>query len=155
MRYSTWILMFPLYLVAFFFADAIQYLVNMLIGTDHVMFVTTRIIQLLNENAHTDSEMVNSIVVTCIWTHSWYALGSTFFRSHKFAWALSTVILIVLTMIQFWLIPTGDWGIADKQTPMSTIVLTDAIYGVLTLFNFWLSYKLFCRTQVIGKFVNI
>ena len=153
MRYSTWIIILPLYLVAFFFADAIQYLVNMLIGTDHVMFVTTRIIQLLNENAHTDSEMVNSIVVTCIWTHSWYALGSTFFRSHKFAWILTTVVIIVVCMLCIWLLPDGT-GYSDKDSAQVTFGW-DVFYAVWFLGNFWLSYRLFCRQQVIGKFVNL
>ena len=160
MRYSTWILLLPLYIVAFFGADLVQYLVNVIWGNENLTFVTTVVINNLSDTftklpKETSRPILHGVVVFVLLFHSVYALGGTFFRSHKFAWALSTVILIVLTMIQFWLIPTGDWGIADKQTPMSTIVLTDAIYGVLTLFNFWLSYKLFCRTQVIGKFVNI
>jgi hypothetical protein len=26
---------------------------------------------------------------------------------------------------------------------------------LLVVLNFWLSYRLFCRTQVVGRFVNL
>ena len=41
MRYSTWILLVPIVLLAFFAADLIQYIVNFLLGRDYTTFVTT------------------------------------------------------------------------------------------------------------------
>jgi hypothetical protein len=35
------------------------------------------------------------------------------------------------------------------------LIAWDALYGAWFLLNFWLSYRLFCRQQVIGKFVNL
>ena len=31
----------------------------------------------------------------------------------------------------------------------------NTIYVLLVVLNFWLSYRLFCRQQVIGKLVNV
>ena len=40
MRYSTWIILLPLYIVAFLGADLVQYLVNVIWGNENLAFVT-------------------------------------------------------------------------------------------------------------------
>ena len=98
--------------------------------------------------------LVHTLLVLTIWFHSIYALGATFFRSRKYNWVLTTIVIILLTIVQAWIFPF------EEHTPykeMSTMdfVIGDVAAGLWIVLNFWLSYKLFCRTQVIGKFVNI
>lgn len=165
MRYSTWLLLLPLYIVAFFAADLIQYVVNVLFGHDGVMFVTTAMKDIVNgfmrgispEGDYTFSNrqwrILHALIAVFLWIHSFYALGGTFFRSHKFAWVLTTVAFIVLTSLLIWV--TLDSSNDLDKVSVHELVIWDVIYGAWFLLNFWLSYRCFCRQQVIGKFVNL
>ena len=160
MRYSTWILLIPLYVLAFFGADLIQYLVNVIGGNEQVMFVTAKMIEKLGDMEHKASayprnEMI-IIYLLLFWAHSAYALGATFFRSHKYSAIFTTVAIIVIGMLHNILVPSLGHEMEDGSVVFSAsdkIFLV--IYGIWALVNFWLSYRLFCRNQVIGKFVNL
>jgi hypothetical protein len=159
MRYGTWILLLPLYIVAFLGADLVQYLVNVIWGSKDVMFVTTVVIDhidaLWTRMPNSNRTIVNGVIVCALLFHSLYALGGTFFRSHKYSWVLTTVSIIVLCMVIFWLSPESSEGSIDREHTTKELLAWDALYGVWFLVNFWLSYRLFCRQQVIGKFVNL
>ena len=154
MRYSTWILLFPLYVVAFLSADLIQYLVHVILGHDFATFVTAELlnhIHVLKDIPLSKSNWLD-LVIFLFWLHSLYALGVTFFRSRKFNWVLTTLVFIAFGLLCGWMF-SGD---AESETSHTwTNVLMDVFCFVWVLVNFWLSYKLFCRTQVIGKFVNL
>jgi hypothetical protein len=159
MRYSTWMILLPLYIVAFLGADLVQYLVNVLRDGEHVMFVTTVFIDhvsaLLARLPYASRNLLNGIITCVFLFHSFYALGGTFFRSHKYSWVMTTVSIIVLSMVILWLSPESSEGSVDKEYTMMELIAWDALYGAWFLLNFWLSYRLFCRQQVIGKFVNL
>ena len=158
MRYSTWILVVPVVLLAFFGADLIQYVVNWLVGRDYTTFVTTHFLfdeHLIKWRANICNEMSRdgafNHYFTGLWLHSVYALGATFFRSHKFNAVFTTIIIIVGLMGFVW-----AFGGESKEVVASSSYTVDyVIWSVLTVVNFWLSYRLFCRTQVIGKYVNL
>ena len=157
-RYSTWIILLPLYIVGFLGADLVQYLVNVIWGNENLTFVTTVVINNLSDTftklpKETSRPILHGVVVFVLLFHSVYALGGTFFRSHKFAWILTTVVIIVAGMLRVWLVPE-ETGYSDDDS--SQVVFGwDVFYAVWFLVNFWLSYRLFCRQQVIGKFVNL
>ena len=158
MRYSTWTLLLPLYIVAFFGADLVQYLVNVIWGNEHQAFVTTALIDHVNALSvrlpnNSPRNMWHGVIACVLLFHSVYALGGSFFRSHKFAWVLTTVVIIVVCMLCIWLLPEGT-GYSDKDSSQVTFGW-DVFYAVWFLGNFWLSYRLFCRQQIIGKFVNL
>jgi len=160
MRYSTWILLLPLYIVAFLGADLVQYLVNVIWGNENVTFVTTALIDHIKElsvrlpKKYESTRTIWHGVIACVLLfHSVYTLGGTFFRSHKFAWVLTTVAIILVSMLCIWLLPDGT-GYSDWDSSQVTFGW-DMFYAVWFLGNFWLSYRLFCRQQVIGKFVNL
>ena len=158
MRYSTWILVVPVLFLAFFAADLIQYVVNWLVGRDYTTFVTTHFLfneHLVSWRTHVWNELSEdgafNHYFTALWLHSVYALGATFFRSRKFNPIFTTIIIIVGLMGFVW-----AFGGESKEVVASSSYTVDyVIWSVLTVVNFWLSYKLFCRTQVIGKFVNV
>ena len=145
-RYCSWITLIPIFIAASFFADLIQYVVNWLLGHDKTMLVASKIIYLLGENTVVSPRLINSLLVVALWINSWYALGGTFFRSRKYAWILCTLSLIVLGMILFWVMPSNVHFEINDRTDTLTIVIIDAI---------WLSFKCFCRTQNIGRIINI
>ena len=159
MRYSTWIILLPLYVMAFFGADLIQYLVNVLAGNEYVQFVTTKLFDMTSDTMKhlwtTQRRfMLTEFFVAMLWLHSVYALGGTFFRSHKHAALLTTVAIIVYGLLHVWLFGMGNSS--DEINPFDKVdIIWCVVYGTLIIVNFWLSYKLFCRTQVIGKFVNL
>lgn len=104
---------------------------------------------------------VTSLTLVVIWAQSIYILGSAFFRRH--AWFLTTAVMFVLTMLVSGAITYGAYRLMDiidfdeyevNETALfgwSVVVLT-----VLTLVNYWLSYRIFSRMQVINnKWVNL
>jgi len=153
MRYATWIILLPLYVIAFFAADLLQYLVNVIGGNEQVMFVTTKMIDKFGDIAKNLSKYPSStmllIYALLFWFHSLYALGATFFRSHKYSAIFTTVVIIVMGMFSVWI--SND---VEDEGP-HTYKYMALFHVVWALVNLWLSYKLFCRTQVKGKFVNI
>ena len=159
MRYATWLILLPLYVIAFFGADLIQYLVNVLGGNEYVMFVTTKLIDMENDTmrhlwTNQRTYMMTDFFPSMLWLHSVYALGGTFFRSHKYAALLTTAAVIVLGLLHVWLFGMED--LYDENKPSDTVdIIWCTFYGILTIVNFWLSYRLFCRNQVIGRFVNL
>ena len=163
MRYSTWIILLPLYIVGFFAADLVQYLVNVLSGHEGA-FLTVKMVDVYGiinnsiNNSFEGSEVqkwrfLHGMIIFAIWLNSLYALGGTFFRSRKFSWVLTTVAIIVLIMLFETVCPEGSDD--NKGFTMREVVVWDVIYAAWIIVNFWLSYRLFCRQQVIGKFVNL
>jgi len=153
MRYSSWILLLPLYAIAFLSADLIQYLVHMIMGHDYAMFVTAELmdhIHVLKDIPLSKSNWLD-IAIFLFWLHALYALGGTFFRSRKFNWVLTTIVFIAFCMVCMWSFDTDIKSEPHTWTHRVMVVF----YFVWALVNFWLSYKLFCRTQVISKFVNL
>ena len=162
MRYSTWIFVLGLSMIGYFGADLVQYIINWLIG-NNPQFVTSALFSQTNPfslNWQTVSSMPAKIAVSMmmifIWFHSCFALGATFFRSHKYSWILTILVLIFLSMVQTWLLPDLDSDPFDNNgKPTTLFYITEIFYGIWTIVNYWLSYRIFCRTQNIGKFVNL
>jgi uncharacterized membrane protein YidH (DUF202 family) len=91
-----------------------------------------------------------------VWLHSLYAVGATFFRSHKYNWILTSIALIALSIILGALWPESVAPMRiDEHTPVSVLRILCMVMAVLTVFDFWLSYRIFCRHQVIGSYVNL
>ena len=156
MRYATWLVLLPLYLVAFFCADLMQYLVNVLLGNDYVSFVTKTVYDIFALKIdYIPTHTLAAVFVVGLWLNSWYALGGTFFRSHKYAWIFTTIALIVLFVIQSSIFTYSDYQEMKKEVATMDYVIMDSISLAWTVLNFWLSYRIFCRTKNIARFVNI
>jgi hypothetical protein len=158
MRYSTWLILLPIYTVALMGADLIQYLVNIMMNHEYTTFVMSFIVDKLS-NANMSDEWVpkaawHAIIVMALATHSFYALGGTFFRSHKYAWVYTSVAFVVLGMLSIWLTPESGKMENNSQPSTLEYVIWDSISAIWMIFNFWLSYRCFCRTQNIGRFIN-
>ena len=157
MRYSTWLIQFPFFVVAFFGADLMQYVFHLVLGHDYGQFVTAGVANVLSKTikfSDSTQDMHSSIVI-CVWMHSVFALGATFFRSRKFNGVLSLAVIIMIGILVIWLAPKHSMLQYDHESTTLSYVLGSVIYIGLILLNFWLSYRLFCRQQVIGKFINL
>ncbi len=153
MRYASWILLLPLYLVALLGADVLQYVVNLMVGHENVTFVTSTLVDSLSRlfqldvHSHLRHVLLHSVLSLSVLFHSLYALGATFFRTRKFNWVLTTLVIILLAIVPHVSVPAAEATTTD-------ILITDLVALCWTILNFWLSYRLFCRQQVIGKFIN-
>lgn len=151
MRYSIWILALPCYILSFVVADAVQFLLNTLLRHEGTMWV----IQYLMNYTHHLSWMFDEtpsylLILDVVWLHSVFVVGATFFRSHKYNWILTALVLTVGFIVLVTFLPTRY-----IQVHTSPSLLKGAAYILLIAFNFWLSFRLFCRQQVIGKFMNL
>jgi hypothetical protein len=153
MRYATWILMLPLTVAAFLIADGVQYVVNVMLGHEWVQTVTGFIAEIDYNHLFGPNprRTLLALFMLLLWIHSMYAVGATLFRSLKHNWLLTSVVLIAgyLLLICFvkWTTLNCFWW--NNHGMFSLLFLC------LTVLNFWLSYWLFCRQQVKGRFVNV
>jgi len=159
MRYVSWILLIPLYMVATVAADLVQYVFGLVVGHEEVRFVIPATMEMLSKvwsqvPADKHSIVAIGLVMLFFWFQSVYALGATFFRTNKYNWIPTTAIIIVLVLLLVWLSPDKGNINLVKDDSASDIVM-NVIYVVWVVLNFWLSYRFFCRRQVIGKFVNV
>ena len=160
-RYSYWLLLLPSFVGSFVVADLLQYLVNLLLGHESRMLVMQYVMRIDFNIVFPPSNVVPRSLIACIvltfvWFHSCYAVGATFFRSHKYSWIMTSAILIVLGVICGALRPNDEISRSiSSDTAINLLRLWDVAYIFLIALNFWLSYKFFCRQQVIGKFVNV
>ena len=160
-RYSYWLLLLPSFVGSFIVADLLQYLVNWLSGHEGRMLVMQYLMSLDFNIVFPPSNVVPRSLIACIvltfvWLHSCYAVGATFFRSHKHSWILTSVALIAFGIILGSLWPHDEISRSiSSHTAISLLRLWNVIYIFLIAFNYWLSYKFFCRQQVIGKYVNV
>ncbi len=153
MRYASWILLQPLYLAAFLAADLLQYVAHLVMGYGDGRFVAAALAEtwsILVEHQWMP-KAVHVLIPIAVWLHSLYALGATFFRSRRFNWVLTSISLMLLSTLQVWLLPSVPY----REATTSHFILNDVFCTFWIVLNFWLSYRLFCRRQVIGKFVNL
>lgn len=156
MRYSYWLLLLPSFAGSFVVADLLQYLVNWLLGHEGRMLVMQYMGSPQLNIGAVPRPVGVCIVLTFVWIHSCYAIGATFFRSHKYSWIMTSATLIVLGVILGVLLPHDEIARSiSSDTAINLVRLWDVIYLFLIALNFWLSYRFFCRQQVIGRFVNL
>lgn len=149
MRYASWIILLPIQLAAFFGADLIQYMFGMVVGHEQVKLVTSAVIEFCQSDMPLSYRM--TFVWLLVWLHSLYAVGATFFRFRKHNWIATSLVVIVVGMLLSAI--AGHWQNVNMFW-WNNHGFFNQLFLVLVVVNFWLSYRFFCRAQVIGKFVN-
>lgn len=139
-------------ILAFAAADLVQIIVNIIIGNEvksSIPFIYITIIDGSEEGLPFIEFLAMYLVY--VWIHSLYILGGVFFRKNQFV--LTTLVNIVLAIVLTKIIKeTGIFiFIDDIQTTFIIVFLI-----LLIALNYYLSYKLFCRIQVINnKWINL
>ena len=108
MRYSYWLLLLPSFVGSFVVADLLQYLVNWLLGHEGRMLVMQYMGSPQLNIGAVPRPVGVCIVLTFVWLHSCYAVGATFFRSHKHSWIMTSATLIAFGIILGSLWPHDD-----------------------------------------------
>lgn len=155
--------------VAFCLADLFRMLVSLIAGVSitgsavplflSMIFANTNVsINSLNTN---DVAFATAIFVMAhawsFWVHSLYILGGTLFRRRQFV--LTTlahcIIGLAFTPIIVDFVDSLDNETAEQM--FCTVMWTaGSVFTLLFLFNWWLSYKIFRRMQVINnKWLNL
>lgn len=151
--------------LAFFAADCIRMMFNTVMGwspTSSIlsmlaagpMFHDPGLMWFISSLSAETVASVVLMVLAMIWTHSFYILGSAFFRRHAFL--LTTIVLMFIQMALAMTAATVDYE-GPSIAMVVTARYTAAVFIlVLTIFNYWASYRLFIRTNVINnKWINI
>ena len=111
-------------------------------------------------------ELTAFVVGSYLWFHSLYILGGSLFRRQQFlltsiaivigfflfVWTTHTLAEVsgVNNRFEFMALHDGVWHVH-----WSYYIILTAEYG-LTALHYWLSYKIFCRMQVINnKWLNV
>ena len=111
---------------------------------------------LINNGAFVPQGIMNTLVF--FWFHSLFVLGGSYFGKHAFFKTCGTMISVVLAFVGLGiLLDTVEvWNIIRPlidllaQLPESTaFLLISFIFFCFTCVNWWFSYKLFTRQQVI------
>ena len=161
-RYFNWIIVVAISFVACLGADVIQYLIHTLLGHDYTRFVTSVLGDLFVRAANdvhtsqaTHPRFILSMIVLVIWFQSLYAVGATLFRSRKFNWVITTIVIILIGMLFYKIGNKVEALQLNDHSALMDYVVGVGFYLVWATINFWLSYRFFCRTQNIGKIVNL
>jgi hypothetical protein len=148
---------------AFVLADALRVLVDWLTGRIVIWGIPK--LGKLYEPAES-WHMYWMLSTWAFYVHSLYIVGGTLFRRQQFLLTSATIavvgILLIMLLNQFnpqFDFITGTW---DEKTYTYTrtfhpsFYIINSVLNVLIVFHYWLSYKLFCRMQVINnKWLNV
>ena len=161
-RYFHWIVVLALSVVACLAADTLQYLLHLLFGHDYGRFVTSVLMDGVvgfTNSSHTSEtglpRFIVSMIILIIWAQSLYAVGATLFRSRKFNWVITTAVIILIGIVFIKYMGKADAIQLNGHSTIMDFAIGAGFYLVWAMINYWLSYRFFCRTQVIGKLINV
>lgn len=155
--------------VAFCLADLFRMLVSLIAGVSitgsavplflSMIFANTNVsINSLNTN---DVAFATAIFVMAhawaFWAHSLYILGGTLFRRRQFVLTTlaHSVIGLVFTPMLIHFADSSD-SLALRDSLVAIVWTAAAVFAVWGLLDWWLSYRIFRRMQVINnKWLNI
>ena len=142
--------------------DTIHMLIFAILGNEWFSCIKSLFDSIMEDLTKTES--LREWISRCVglWACSFYVLGGTWFRRRSFL--IVTTSLILLFIVGIYVLKTifgenGQFKIdldsfmqnADNFRIAAIFVLT-----ALSLFNFWLSYKIFNRFQIItSKWTNV
>ncbi|MBR3444282.1 MAG: hypothetical protein IKH14_00200 [Prevotella sp.] len=144
-------------IVAFLIADGVQFLVSTIFRLNDTGFVTAKLYQAymssMDRTNMGSQDMLFSTMLT-IWVISVYLLGGMFFRRYAGLFVSLGFFLILMAIGYFGSRYEPDYMIEiDKD---AFLYGTSLVLAILSLLNVWLSYRLFCRLQLINhKWINI
>lgn len=100
--------------------------------------------------------VISSIYAWIFWVHSLYVLGGAFFRRRQFI--LTSCVHFLLGFLALFLSRYKSSVIIDSDNMHINMLLYTYpfVTFAVALFNWWLAYKLFKRSQVINnKWINL
>lgn len=156
-------------LVSFFVADVVQWLISLLTDHKQALLLTplafSDALDLLSKFFGENAQIAWAGLPNILWLHSFYLLSGLFFK--KLRWLSVTITLGALATLTTLSIAIGGFLFLDtlKDSDYSIEFLpwagdalmhgTSILFLLLTVLNYWLSFRIFKRLQVINnRFFN-
>lgn len=101
--------------------------------------------------------------IFCLWNHSLFILGGSFWYKHPFLKTIGVCLAVtILGGILFanlaeggFLVRFSDWMQEHYQDTPQTVngllTIISVVFLLFTVFNWWLSYRLFTRSEVVKR----
>lgn len=155
-------------IVAFFVADILRILTCLVVGVDYVTFSLPYFLQMVFTNADITGNLtsagstyptaVNFVAAGwCFWAQSLYILGGTVLRRYQFVITTTVHVLLFIALAVVVAYGAGDIeaAVMDKDLTPMFYTIGAVLFGIAVL-NWWFSYRIFKRMQVINnKWINL
>lgn len=139
--------------VAFVLADALRVLVDWMTG--RVIVWGSPMVQQLFRGDDAPWQALLSVYSVMLWVHSLYILGGSLFRRHQFLMTSLCIVMGYLLLVLGWMNLEMSCGRSlTSSFDLDSVLFFNGVTFVsllLTALNYWLSYRLFCRMQVINN----
>ena len=149
-----------LLIVALVAATCLRMLMEMIFGHEGIISG----FQMLSEHFAPNYDSLTAFVGS-IWMLSLFVLGGVFYRHRPFIWTSVTLVaasLLLVTMGFYFGTMIGENGIRRLAMNFSDLsfetfdLIVSLILAAFTALNFWLSYWLFCKLQIVQhKWFNV
>ena len=155
--------------VAFCLADLFRMLVSLVAGVSIKGCAVPLFFSMISANTDVNINTLNSGDVAfaaaiytmanawAFWAHSLYILGGTLFRRRQFVLTTlaHSIIGLVFTPMLIHFVDSSD-SLALRDSLVAIVWTAAAVFAVWGLLDWWLSYRIFRRMQVINnKWLNI
>ena len=155
--------------VAFCLADLFRMLVSLVAGVSITGSAVPLFFSMISANIDVNINTLNSGDVAfaaaiytmanawAFWAHSLYILGGTLFRRRQFVLTTlaHSIIGLVFTPMLIHFVDSPD-SLALRDSLVAIVWTAAAVFAVWGLLDWWLSYRIFRRMQVINnKWLNI
>lgn len=155
--------------VAFCLADLFRMLVSLIAGVSITGSAVPLFLSMIFANTDVNINTLNSGDVAfaaaiytmanawAFWAHSLYILGGTLFRRRQFVLTTlaHSIIGLVFTPMLIHFVDSSD-SLALRDSLVAIVWTAAAVFAVWGLLDWWLSYRIFRRMQVINnKWLNI
>lgn len=155
--------------VAFCLADLFRMLVSLVAGVSIKGSAVPLFFSMISANTDVNINTLNSDDVAfaaaiytmanawAFWAHSLYILGGTLFRRRQFVLTTlaHSIIGLVFTPMLIHFVDSSD-SLALRDSLVAIVWTAAAVFAVWGLLDWWLSYRIFRRMQVINnKWLNI
>ena len=162
----NFVLMAILTVGAYMLADTLRVLVDWLSGRVVIWGIPMFAKPFGNNTALVEWQMAWMFFNMVFYIHSLYIVGGTLFRRQQFLMTSGTIVVvsILLSMILNQIHPDFNFitGTYDEkaqtytQTFYPSFYIINSVVTLLIPLHYWVSYKLFCRMQVINnKWLNV
>lgn len=149
--------------IILFATDAIQLAFSYIINPEfHVSISWPVLKSIFGSTLFTRWEEQDAIFYSFfIFAHSFCTLGGTFYRKMAplFTFATGLVLFLALGYLENWMAHTGFLNFLTPYTEGHNYIFTTVLcifFLAITAFNYWASYKIFSRMQIISnKWINI
>lgn len=149
--------------IILFATDAIQLAFSYIINPEfHVSISWPVLKSIFGSTLFTRWEEQDAIFYSFfIFAHSFCTLGGTFYRKMAplFTFATGLVLFLALGYLENWMAHTGFLNFLTPYTEGHNYIFTTVLcifFLAISAFNYWASYKIFTRMQVISnKWINI